>query len=178
MDFSSFSYLIIRSFIYLAIFEIFHFSYKKFPNIFFKVFSGTNESNFQHWKIGYYSYIILTFIEYLIFQNKIAIEGKELFFYSHLFSAIILPWIIFMIWYIIPAIYGQISIFWVDVVYCILATIISILLVSFIEINLNKTHFDLSFKIIIWFLNIILIIEFTIFSFKKPWVDVFADPYL
>ncbi|MHA1719168.1 MAG: hypothetical protein ACTSXK_06560 [Promethearchaeota archaeon] len=83
-----------------------------------------------------------------------------------------------MIWYIIPAIYGQISIFWVDVVYCILATIISILLVSFIEINLNKTHFDLSFKIIIWFLNIILIIEFTIFSFKKPWVDVFADPYL
>ncbi|MHA1855972.1 MAG: hypothetical protein ACTSWX_16550 [Promethearchaeota archaeon] len=138
----------------------------------------SNESNFQHWKIGYYSYIILTFIEYLIFQNKIAIEGKELFFYSHLFSAIILPWIIFMIWYIIPAIYGQISIFWVDVVYCILATIISILLVSFIEINLNKTHFDLSFKIIIWFLNIILIIEFTIFSFKKPWVDVFADPYL
>jgi len=81
-----------------------------------------------------------------------------------------------MIWYIIPAIYGQISIFWVDVVYCILATIISILLVSFIEINLNKTQFDLSFKIIIWFLNIILIMEFTIFSFKQPWADVFADP--
>ena len=178
MDFNNKSYLFIRSFIYLCIFDFLHYCYDWFPNIFFQIFSGVNESFFQHWKIGYYAYIILTIGEFLIFWKKIADEGKEKFIYSHLFSAIILPMMIFIIWYTVPAIYGQITVFWIEVVYSIAACYISVLLVSIIEQNFMEIPYNRSLKIIIWILNLLLIIQFTIFSFKLPWVDVFADPYI
>ena len=106
MDLDSKASHFIRSFIFLCLFEALHYSYDLVPSTFFQIFSGINESFFQHWKIGYYSYIILSIGEYLIFQKRIPDENKEKFIYSHLLSAIILPMIIFIIWYIAPAIYG------------------------------------------------------------------------
>jgi len=178
MDFNNKAYLLIRSFIYLSIFELLHYSYDLFPNIFTQIFSGINESFFQHWKIGYYSYIILTIGEILIFRKKIAEESKEKFIYSHLLSAIILPMIIFIIWYIAPAVYGPIPVFWIEIVYSILACYISILIVSILEQYLKEINYRTPLKIIICILNSLLIMQFTIFTFKLPWADVFADPYI
>ncbi|QEE14422.1 hypothetical protein DSAG12_00235 [Promethearchaeum syntrophicum] len=91
MDYNHKAYLWIRSFIFLCIFELLHYSFELFPNIIVQIFSGINESNFQHWKIGYYSYLILTLVEFLIFHKKIADENKEKFIYSHLLSALFVP---------------------------------------------------------------------------------------
>ena len=178
MDFNNKAYLLIRSFIYLSIFELLHYSYDLFPNIFTQIFSGINESFFQHWKIGYYSYIILTIGELLIFRKKITDESKEKFIYSHLLSALILPMVIFIIWYIAPAVYGPIPVFWIEVVYSILACYISILIISILEQYLKEIDYRTPLKIIIWVLNLLFIMQFTIFTFKLPWADIFADPYI
>ena len=178
MDYNHKSYLWIRSFIFLCIFELLHYSFELFPNIVVQIFSGINESNFQHWKIGYYSYLILTLVEFLIFRKKITGENREKFIYSHLLTALIVSWIIFIIWYIAPAIYGPIPILWIEIVYSIVACYISILIASILEQNLNEITFRLPLKIIIWILNLLLIMEFTLFTFNLPWADVFADPYL
>lgn len=178
MDFNNKTYLLIRSFVYLCIFDFLHYCYDWFPNVFVQIFSGINESFFQHWKIGYYAYIILTIGELIIFRKKIAEEGKEKFIYSHLLSAIILPMIVFIIWYIAPAVYGPIPVFWIEIVYSILACYISVLIMSIIEQYLKEIDYRMPLKIIIWILNLLLIMQFTIFTFKLPWADVFADPYL
>ena len=50
----------------------------------FQIISGIDESVFQHMKIGFYSYIILMVIEFLVFKKKIADNSKFLF--SHFFG--------------------------------------------------------------------------------------------
>ncbi len=149
MDFNNKAYLLIRSFVYLCIFDFLHYCYDWFPNVFVQIFSGINEFFFQHRKIGYYSYINLTIGELIIFRKKIAEENKEKFIYSHLLSAIILPMIVFIIWYIIPAIYGQIPVFWIEVVYSILACYISILFVCIIMQYLKEIEYRMPLKVII-----------------------------
>ncbi len=178
MDLNSKAYLLIRSFVYLCLFDFLHYCYDWFPNLFVQIFSGINESFFQHWKIGYYAYIILTIGEFLIFRKKIADEDKEKFIYSHLLSAIFLPMIVFIIWYIAPAVYGPIPIFWLEVVYSILACYVSVLLVSIFEQSFMEIPYNRTLKIIILILNLLLIMQLTIFTFKLPWADIFADPYI
>ena len=178
MDFNHKAYPFIRSFIFLCIFELLHYSYDLIPSTFFQIFSGINEFFFQHWKIAYYSYIILSIVEYLIFRKKIVEEDKEKFISSHLLSAILLPMMIFIIWYIAPAVYGPIPVFWIEVVYSILACYISVLIVSVLEQYFKEIQYRSPIKLILLILNLLLIIQFTIFTFKPPWVDVFADPYI
>jgi len=67
MNFNSKAYLLSHSFVYLCIFDFLHYCYDWFPNVFIQIFSGINESFFQHWKIGYYSYINFSIGEFLKF---------------------------------------------------------------------------------------------------------------
>lgn len=168
MDFHNKAYLLIRSFIFLCIFDFLHYCYDWFPNAFFQIFSSINESFFQHWKIGYYSYIILTLGKFLFFRKKIPEEDREKFIYSHFLSVLFLPMVIFIIWHTVPAVYGQITVFWIEVVYSVSACYISIHLVSIIEQYLKEINYRLPLKIIIWILNLLLIMQFTLFTFKLP----------
>jgi len=70
-------YIYIRGLILLGIFIILHYAYDFFPNVVFQIFSGINESVFQHMKIAFYSYIILTIIEFFVFKKKITDTIRE-----------------------------------------------------------------------------------------------------
>jgi hypothetical protein len=86
--------------------------------------------------------------------------------------------IIFIIWYVAPAVYGPIPVFWIEVVYSILGCYISVFIVSILEQSLKEITYSKAIKIILLILNLLLIMQFTIFTFKLPWADVFADPYI
>lgn len=174
MKYNSKSYLYLRGLLFLAIFLILHYAYDWFPNFFFQIFSGINESNYQHWKIGFYSYVILSLIESALFQRSL--DNKSQFVYTHLMGAILIPWMIFMLWYIAPALLGQFTRVWVEILYANIVTYASILMISKLEVTLLPVTFSRSVKIGLWLLFCILIMEFTIFTFRLPWVDVFAEP--
>lgn len=157
----------------LGVFIILHYTYDWSQNIVFHLFSGIDESNFQHWKIGFFSYWIFTGIEYLFLRKQL--ENKTGFLYAHVIGALIFPWITFIFWYTVPLI-GPISILWIDIAYSIIACFLSIIAVSYIERACKQMEYNRSLKVILWILTIILCIEFIVFSFKLPWADVFADP--
>ena len=168
-------YIYFRSLIFLGVFILLHYTYEFFPNIVFQIISGIDESVFQHMKIGFYSYIILMVIEFLVFKKKIADNSKFLF--SHTFSVILYPWIMFMIFFLSRVVYPVQMHFVVEIISAQITVYISALIVGFIEVELMKIEFGKRLKVLLIILIILLIVEFTAFTFYLPWHDVLTDPY-
>ena len=174
MEINSKNYIYVRSFLLLGIFILLHYLYKWFPNIIFSLISPINESVFQHFKNAFYSYIILTLIEYFIFRKEI--KDKNKFFFSHMLSAIIIAWFIFILFLTFAMFYGERQ-FIVEIIYAQIIVFLTAISISIFEQEFKDLEFSKRFKVLIIVLFIYLVVEFTVFTFKLPWHDVFANPY-
>ena len=175
MDLNSKKYISVRGLVYIPVFLLLHYLYEWFPNVFFQIFSGTEESVWQHMKVGFYAYLILIALEFVIYRKKIPDATK--FWWSRLIGALILPWFILVFWYTAPAIYGFIPILWLEILYANICVYLTILFVSIFEGVFQDIEFSTAVKICLLMLLLIMIMEFTIFSFKMPWADLFTAPY-
>jgi hypothetical protein len=72
-----------------AIFMVLYFAYKFFPNPVFAIFCDITESNFQHFKAAFFSWIFLNAFEFAFYRAKIG--DRETWFYSRLGTAIFRP---------------------------------------------------------------------------------------
>lgn len=168
-------YIYVRSLLYLAIFIGLHYMFKFFPNVISQIFSGINESVFQHMKVGFYSYLILSIIEFFVFKKKI--NDKTKFLFSRVFSMILYPFLIFLFFLFTRVIYPWQMLFVVEIISAQITVYISVLALGFIEQDIKKLEFGKRFKVILLILLLLLIIEFTAFSFYLPWHDILANPY-
>ncbi|MFX1274158.1 MAG: DUF6512 family protein [Promethearchaeota archaeon] len=168
-------YILGKAIVFLLLFMLFHYLYDWFPNIIIAIFSGTNESIYQHMKIGFYVYIFLSIIEYVIFRNQI--EDKEKFLFSRLLSTFLIPYMS-MFFYLIGSMFGDpITILALEAIYSILMCFISVFPVLILEKWYEKFEYNLLVKIVIIILIIISIAEFGVFTFKSPWYDIFEIAY-
>ena len=167
-------YIVLRCIVFILLFRLLHYTYRWFPNIITRTFCATNESFYQHQKNAYFSYLLLCGFEILLFNQEI--ENLNTFIYTHLFSAILIPGVIFLLWFIGPALIGPFKTIRKDIIYAITITFIVIWVISQISLVILQLEFSLGFQIIILILNAISILEFTIFTSKLPWHDVFATP--
>ena len=174
----------LKSLIFLVVFSILHFGYEITGWTLLTPFCGVNESVFQHLKMAFWSYLLLTvLIEYPFIRKKIE-RGKSdkriieigNFWYSRLLSVIILPWIMLIIWYLLPALYGKAESLLVDLVWAVAVTYLSCFFVGYLEKETEKIEFKLSTKYIILFLVFISGFLFVWFTYKLPWIDLFINP--
>lgn len=166
----------LKSLIFLFIFSILHFGYEITGWIFLTPFCGINESLFQHLKIAFWSYLLLVLlIEYPFIRNKLATQTTS-FWYSRLLSSVILPWIILVIWYLLPALYGKVKTPLVDLIWAIGVTYLSCLFVGFLEMEIEKAEFGLTTRYIILFLVVASGFLFVWFTYRLPWIDLFTNP--
>ncbi|MBN1249212.1 MAG: hypothetical protein JXC32_16255, partial [Anaerolineae bacterium] len=112
-------------FVFLAMYGIYRF----FPVAPLCLVCGIVESNFQHYKAGFYAYLIVCLAEFVWYRRRIG--DRESFIYSRLTATVFLPWIIFLLWYIAPALIGRwpnntLEIVWANVITLIvgLATVL------------------------------------------------------
>ncbi len=167
-------YIILKSLIFTGLFSILHFLYTLSPNPFFQAISGKDESVFQHWKMGFFAYLILIGFDYLIIRKKV--ENRNSFVFSRFTTTLLIPWIIFVIWYLAPAFIGAPLSFGWELTWALIVVFITGILGSILDKNLEKVEFNLSAKIIIIGLVIISTFIFIWFSFVNPWIDVFMEP--
>ncbi len=165
----------IKSILFLLSFYVLHFGYKLTRWKFLKPFCGINESVFQHLKIAFWGYVVLTGIEYFLLSGS-AISNISSFIFSRLLSAIMIPWIVGLIWYLLPALYGRAGRLWLDLVWGTFSTYLSGFFVIQIERDIERVQFELSTEIIIVILCIISAFLFTLFTYRLPWIDLFVDP--
>ena len=174
MDLNSKTYISVRGLIYIPFFLLLHYSFEWFPNLFLQIFSGIEESVYQHCKVGFYAYLILIVVEFAIFRKNINDASK--FWWSRLMGALILPWFIILVWFIAPAVYGFIPILWLEILYANICVYITILSISIFERAFQEINFSTAMKSCLIILVLVMIMEFTIFSFITPWADLFAVP--
>ena len=60
MEYDDRNYIFVRSALYLVIFVLMHYLFHWFPYPAISLFSGIDESVYQHMKIAFYTYLILT----------------------------------------------------------------------------------------------------------------------
>jgi len=155
-------------------FLILHYSYDFLPILPIKLISGINESFFQHIKIVFFAYLIVNLVEF--FARRKDLENRENFILTRLFSTTILPWIVFIIWFIAPAYYGPIGNVAVEILYANIALLLSGFCALVIEQTMDGIPYRNLSKVVIIVLFVISMSLYIIFTFKLPWADVFADP--
>jgi len=157
-----------------ASFLILHYSYDFLPILPIKIISGINESFFQHVKIVFFAYLIVNLVEYVTRRKDI--ENRESFILTRLFSTTILPWFVFIIWFMAPAYYGPIGNVAIEILYANIALLFSGFCTLIIEQTMDGIRYQNLSRVVIIALFFISLSLYVIFTFKLPWADVFADP--
>ena len=131
-------------------------------------------------KVGFYAYLIFIALEFGIFRQQI--PDASTFWWPRLIGALILPWFIVVVWYTGAAVYsargveGFISKMWLEILYANICVYLTILFLSIFEGAFQAIQFSMGMKICLLILLVLLTMEFTVFSFKMPWADMFAAP--
>ncbi|MGC8971694.1 MAG: DUF6512 family protein [bacterium] len=163
----------LKAIIYLLIFGLLHFGYESTGLQFLKPICGTDESVFQHLKMGFFAYLFASLIEYGIIRRRL--RGNN-FWYSRALATVFIPWAIFLIWYLAPAIWGKFSTITAELSWALIVSYISGVVGGIIEKNTEKTRPSLGFKLTISMLFVVSILLFVWFTYKLPWIDLFVDP--
>jgi len=165
--------LILKSLVIQSIFLLLHYTYDFFPGKLSAIFSGINESMFQHLKIAFFSISLTNILEFFYTKNKI---NRTHFISVRVFSTVLYPWIIFLLFYIPPAIIGKFSVMWVEIVVANLILFISSMYIIVVENEFLKISLSNRFKIMTVLLYGISAFLYIHFTFHAPWFDVFAIP--
>ncbi|MGB9681446.1 MAG: hypothetical protein ACP5RW_00080 [bacterium] len=163
----------LKALIYLILFSLLHFGYDSTGLQFLKPICGTNESIFQHLKMGFFAYFFVFIIEYGIIKKRF--RGNN-FWYSRTLATIFIPWIIFLVWYLAPALWGKFSTTPGEISWALIVTYISGIFAAILEKGVEKARVSLGFKIVVFILFIASAFLFVWFTYKSPWVDLFVDP--
>lgn len=157
-----------------GVFMLFYFIYKYFPNGVFAIFCGITESCFQHFKAGFFSYSCVNLIEYGVNRRKIS--NRDSFIYSRMTATVILPWIIFLLWYIAPALYGPWPNNTCEIIYANFIIILVGLFTVILEQGFDTALFKKSQKTVLIILFLVSIMLYIRFTYNLPWADVFVEP--
>jgi|YNPBryunderm2012_1023409.scaffolds.fasta_scaffold02027_8 hypothetical protein len=158
--------------IFMMLYVVFRF----FPVFPLSIIAAVNESNFQHYKATFFSFLIAGGVEYLRYYKVAKPFGA--FWSPRLLAASLSPWLVFLFWYIAPAVLGgPFPQIWQEIVYANVITLITFSAVvvlerSFFEIPLSKSLTGLIAGLFV--ISIFLYMTFT-FS-HLPWADVFIEP--
>lgn len=160
--------------LFWAVFMVMYGVYRLLPVFPLSLICAINESNYQHYKAGFFAWIIASLIEYLIARRRLADRGQ--FAYSRLAAATFLPWFIFVVWYIAPALYGRWTQVAFEILYANVVTLIVGLCAALFERALAQARLSRGLKAVIIALALLSLIEYQIFTVRLPWADVFLEP--
>jgi hypothetical protein len=171
----SYSLYYLKGLFFWGIFLILYFAYKYFPFAPLKIICGIAESNFQHYKAGFFSWIIISLLEYGLLREKVG--DIEPFFYSRIGTATIIPWFIFVLWYLGPAVYGKMPNITLEIAYANIITLTAGIFGAVFEQGMARINYFRELKIVILILCLSSVLLYMVFTFiKLPWADVFIEP--
>jgi hypothetical protein len=159
---------------FYGVFMVLYFAYKYFPTSLLSLIAGVVESNFQHYKEGFFAYLIVSLIEFAWVRRRIT--NQEGFIYSRLTATVFLPWIIFLLWYVAPALIERWPNNTFEIIYANIITLLVGMFTVILENSFQHMPYPRSLKMILITLFLVSILLYTVFTFRLPWADVFVEP--
>ncbi len=149
--------------------------YRCFPVFPLSIMAATNESNFQHYKSLFFLLLIIALVEFLVYRR--AISNRAAFWNSRLLAAALSPWVIFLFWYIAPAMYGKFPNVSLEAIYANVITAVVLICVVVLERSFLQLEDTRTLRIVIWALVLLSVLLYMVFTFAHlPWADVFVEP--
>lgn len=166
---------LLKALVFLPVFLLLHNAYKWLPWPGLAWFSSTGEAVYQHMKIAFFAYAVVSAGEFLLFRP--ARQAYASFIYSRLLGTVLVPWGIFFGWFIAPALYGApMPVRILETLYANTTTLAVLVMIGIIEKSLETFTFPKAMRSVLWIMAGILLMEFVIFSYRMPWADVFTIP--
>lgn len=154
-----------------TLFIVFHFGYKLFPSDLFTLLGCPFESVFQHMKMVFFAYVIVSVVEYLIIR-KSARMGNS-FWMSRLFSAVLISFFVYIVWYLYPVLFGLIESPGWEILYSNIIMMVCIAITLVLEDNFQNVKFPVVARIAIIFLFVTASVNYTILAFRTSPVGLF-----
>ncbi len=167
-------YYLWKGLVFLGIFSIVHFIYDLLPYTPVLIIGANDESVFSHMKMAFWSYLFVLGIEYAVFRK--GIDNKQGFVFARLTSAIIAPWIEVLIWYVVPAIVKAELPLPLELTWAFISVFLIVVIVGGLEREWQKGTYARYATISVLVLLGLSLFFFTVFTFEKPWIDIFYLP--
>jgi hypothetical protein len=166
--------MVIKVILLQVVFLVLHYLYTWLPNGVTAIIGATNESVYQHMKVAFFAYIIVSLGEYALTYKRV--ESRSKFFHVRAFTAVLFSLLI-IVWYFVSCAYFvKFNSVFLEVLFANLATILTSISGLHLEQHLEKMDFTLGMKRISAVLFLVMLSEFIIFTYRLPWIDVFANP--
>jgi len=166
--------IILKAFIYLIFFSMLHFGYDLTHLSFLKPFCGIDESIFQHLKMAFWAYLLASLVEYPVYKRKN--KKYESFWIPRFFSATMVPWTIFLVWYLAPATGGKFRLSYMELIWALVVSYFSGLAGGLMERTLEEQRLAFCFKVLVIFLAVASAFLYIAFTYQLPWIDMFRPP--
>ena len=157
------------------VFAVFHYANDAFPNPIFTFFgeSEGTESVFTHMKMNFYTYLLVTIGEFIIFRRKISNISQ--FWYTRLLSCVIYPWFSLTFWMTGSALNGGAEpIRPIELSFSIFSNVFGAYLIVRLEQIFDSVQFRKASRWTILFFFLITLIQYISFELNKPWWEYFG----
>ena len=166
--------IIAKVILFHLIFIAVHYVYDWFPSPLTFFLGATNESVYQHMKAIFHAYFLFSAFEYGL-AGKTMFD-KPRFLYARFLGLVLMPLLILPFFLLGPALFVKIESIPLEIIFANLAlagtSASTFLLVDVFE----HGKFTSGAKWALFILVFLTIIEFSIFNYRLPWFDVFANP--
>jgi hypothetical protein len=158
-----------------VVFMLMYGVYRFFPVFPLSIICATNESNFQHYKAVFFAFIIVDLIELLVYRLSVARDAR--FWNSRLLAAAFVPWLVFLLWYLAPAVHGRWPSEALEIIYANIITILAFIGAVILEGSFTQLADSRALRTVVWTLTLVSIVLYMTFTFSHlPWADVFVEP--
>lgn len=166
--------IIVKVILFHFIFIVVHYVYDWFPGLATFFLGATNESVYQHMKAIFHAYFLFSVMEFGLTAKTLA--DKSRFLYARFLGLVLMPLLMLPFFLVGPALFVKIESIPLEIVFANLAlaatSASAFLLVDVFE----HGKVTRGAKWAIFTLVVLTAIEFSIFNYRLPWFDVFANP--
>jgi hypothetical protein len=93
-------------------------------------------------------------------------------------TATILPWFVFILWYLGVAIFGRLPTIPLEILYANIITLIVGIFAAIFERGISRIAYPKELRTILIILFISSLVIYIVFTFGElPWADVFVEPF-
>lgn len=152
-----------------VLFVFLHYAYAWFGHPALSVVSQTRETFFQHAKIGLFAYAIVS-------GGELWLRGRLVgrYVWSRVLSTLLLPWVMFVLYYTGPAIYGRpMPSIPAEIAYANIVLLAVAVVLAIVERSMDQSTYTRPARAITVLLLVLAVAEMIIFSYRLPWAPFF-----
>ena len=166
--------MLFKVLLFQVVFLLLHYLYEWVPNGITALFSGIDESVYQHMKIGFFSYLLVAFIEYLWVRK--GLEAPRRFLVSRLFTTVYYPWVMMVVFLVSPLVFIKIESIPGEIIFANVALLLTTWFSLVVERHVEKAEPSNGFTLVLAALFLTSLVQFMVFTNRLPWFDIFARP--